>query len=121
MPLTSDPIPVSGAPSGTEKIWSILCHVSALIGVGYILLPLIVYLAMKDDSDFVRRNSLEALNFHISFLFYSVCCIPLMAVLIGIPMLIILGIAFLVLTIVAAIKASDNGCYHYPMTIRLIK
>jgi uncharacterized Tic20 family protein len=27
----------------------------------------------------------------------------------------------LVLSIVAAIKASENGCYHYPLTLRLIK
>jgi len=26
-----------------------------------------------------------------------------------------------ILTVVAAIKASDNGCYQYPLTIRLIK
>ena len=121
MPLPSEPILVSHVPSGTDKIWSILCHLSALIGVGYLLLPLIVYLAMKDDSDYVRKNALEALNFHISFLFYWLCCIPLIAVLIGIPLLVILGLAFFILSIVAAIKASDNGCYRYPFTIRLIK
>jgi uncharacterized Tic20 family protein len=42
-------------------------------------------------------------------------------VVIGIPILVILGLASLVLSIVAALKASENGCYHYPLTLRLIK
>jgi uncharacterized Tic20 family protein len=41
--------------------------------------------------------------------------------LIGFPLLIVIGVASLVLTIVAAVKASDGGCYHYPFTLRLIK
>ena len=33
-------------PRGNDKIWSILSHLSSLMGVG-IILPLVVYLAMK--------------------------------------------------------------------------
>jgi uncharacterized Tic20 family protein len=97
-----------------------LCHVSTFLGVGFIL-PLIVYLAMKDESDYVRSNAREALNFHISILIYGICCIPLVFVVIGIPILILLGIGSLVLSIVAAIRASDGGTYRYPLTLRLVK
>lgn len=104
---------------GNDKIWSILCHLSAIIGVGLIL-PLVVYLAMKDESEYVAANAKESLNFHLSLLIYTLCCIPLIFVVIGIPLLILLGIGSLVLAIVGAVKASDGGCYRYPLTLRLI-
>ncbi len=107
------------AHRGNDKLWSILCHLSAIVGVGLIL-PLIVYLAMKGESEFVAANAKEALNFHLSVLIYCLCCIPLMVVLIGIPLLILIGLGSLVLAIIAAIKASDGGCYRYPLTLRLI-
>src|SRR5882672_2240571 len=102
---TSLPLIIPPAPRGNDKIWSILSHLSALIGVG-LLLPLVVYLAMKGDSDYVANNAKEALNFHLSLLIYTLCCIPLIFVLVGIPLLILIGLASLVLAIVAAIKAS---------------
>ena len=107
------------APKGSDKIWSMLSHLSALLGVGFVL-PLVVYLAMRKESEYVAANAREALNFHISVLIYAVCCIPLVFILIGIPMLIVLGLGSLVLAIIATIKASDGQCYRYPLTLRLV-
>jgi uncharacterized Tic20 family protein len=112
--------PPPPAPSGNHKIWSILCHLSTFLGIGYILLPLVVYLAMKDESDYVHSNASEALNFHLSLLIYGLCCIPLIFIVIGIPILILLWIGSLVFSIVAAIRASDGKTYHYPLTLRLV-
>jgi uncharacterized Tic20 family protein len=113
------PVAASGS-RGNDKIWAILCHVSSFMGVG-IILPLIVYLAMKGESDYVTTNAREALNFHISILIYCICCVPLVFILVGIPMLILIGLGSLVLGIIAAIKASDGDCYRYPLTLRLVK
>ena len=107
------------APKGSDKIWSVLSHLSALLGVGFVL-PLVVYLAMRKESEYVAANAREALNFHISVLIYALCCIPLVFILIGIPLLIVLGLGSLVLAIIATIKASDGLCYHYPLTLRLV-
>jgi len=107
------------APKGSDKIWSMLSHLSTLLGVG-IVLPLVVYFAMRKESDYVSTNAREALNFHISVLIYAVCCIPLVFILIGIPLLIALGLGSLVLAIIATIKASDGQCYRYPLTLRLV-
>lgn len=74
---------------------------------------------MRKESDYVATNAREALNFHISLLIYSLCCIPLVFILVGIPLLIVLGLAGLVLAIIATIKASDGRCYRYPLTLRL--
>jgi uncharacterized Tic20 family protein len=108
------------APKGNDKLWSVLSHLSGLMGVGF-LLPLVVYLVMKNESEYVAANSREALNFHISILIYALCCIPLCIVLIGIPMILALVLASVVLGIIGAVKASEGTCYRYPLTLRLIK
>ena len=107
------------APKGSDKIWSMLSHLSALLGVGFVL-PLVVYLAMRKESEYVAANARQALNFHISVLIYALCCIPLVFILIGIPLLIVLGLGSLVLAIIATVKASDGQCYRYPLTLRLV-
>ena len=106
-------------PTGNDKIWSILSHLSCWFGVG-IILPLVVYLAMKNESEYVRANAREALNFHLSLLIYCIGCLPLVFVLIGIPLLIVIALAGFILAIVASVKASDGGCYRYPLTLRLV-
>jgi uncharacterized Tic20 family protein len=120
--ITMETLPLTDASltlKGNDKIWSMFCHLSALLGVGFVL-PLVVYLAMRHESEYVAANAREALNFHISVLIYSLCCIPLVFILIGIPMLIVLGLGSLVLAIIATIKASDGRCYRYPLTLRLV-
>ena len=104
-------------PRGSDKIWAILCHLSGCISLPFIL-PLIVYLALRHESNYVADNAREALNFHISLLIYSVV---LLITVIGIALLWVVGIAYVVLAIVATIKASEGGCYRYPLTIRFVK
>jgi uncharacterized protein len=107
-------------PKGNDKLWSVLSHLSMLLGVGF-LLPLVVYLVMKKESEFVSVNAREALNFHISVLIYALCCIPLCFILVGFVLLPVLILTSVILGIIGAVKASEGGCYHYPLTIRLIK
>ena len=110
---------VPATPQGSDKIWSMLSHLSALLGVGFVL-PLVVYLAMRKESEFVAANAREALNFHISVLIYSLCCLPLVLILIGIPLLLVIGVGSLVLAIIATVKASNGVSYRYPLTLRLV-
>ncbi len=116
MEATTD---VTFQPSGNDKIWSMLSHLSALFGVGFVL-PLVVYLAMRKESEYVAVNAREALNFHISVLLYVLCCVPLAFIIIGIPLMILIGLGSLVFAIIAAVKASDGQCYRYPLTLRLV-
>src|SRR6266511_417342 len=101
------------APKGSDKIWSMLSHLSALLGVGFVL-PLVIYLAMRNESEYVAANAREALNFHISVIVYALCCIALAFVFVGIPLAIIVGLGSVVLAIVAAVRASKGECYRYP-------
>ena len=105
--------------------FGMLCHLSALSGYiipfGNIIGPLVFWLIKRNDSAFVDENGKESLNFQISVTIYAFIGFVLSFVLIGIPLLIILGIATLVLIIVAGVKASQGESYRYPLTIRLIK
>lgn len=119
--MTIDTSPALPAPSATsDKALIILSHLSALLGVGLIL-PFVVWLVKRKDPDTVAQHAAEALNFHLSLLLYVICCIPLCLLLIGIPLLIVIGIGSIVLAIIAAIRASDGIMYRYPLTIRLVK
>jgi hypothetical protein len=130
MDMESTPPPISQpAPSappaysarGNDKIWSMFCHLSVFLGIGILLVPLVIYLAMKDESEYVAANAREALNFHISLMIYALCCIPLCFIFVGMLLLAILAVSMYILAIIATIKASDGGCYRYPLTLRLIQ
>ena len=118
--MTTPPLPQVPAPTqGNDKLFIVLCHLSLLLGVGFIL-PFIVYLVKRHESELVAAHAREALNFHISLVIYGLCCLPLVFLLIGIPLLIGLGLMSVICAILAAIRASEDGFYRYPLTIRLI-
>ena len=102
-----------------DKLWIVLSHLSIFLGVG-IVLPLIVYLVKKNESEAITYHAKEALNFHISVLIYSIACFLLTFIVIGILGFIVLALACLVLPIIAAIKGADGEAYRYPFTIRLV-
>jgi uncharacterized Tic20 family protein len=106
-------------PTSDEKTLGILAHILTFVG-GFIA-PLIIYLVKKDESEYVRRQAIESLNFQISVVIYCVGCAILTLVIIGIFLLIALGILTFILTIIATVKAADGKIYQYPFTIRLIK
>jgi uncharacterized Tic20 family protein len=119
--LAATPPTVLPLPRGTDKIWAILSHLSTFLGIGFLLIPLVVYLAMKDESPYVRENAREALNFHLSVLLYGLCCVPLVLALgLGLVLALALYGLLLICSLVAALKASNNGCYRYPLTLRMV-
>jgi len=75
----------------------------------------------KNEYPFVDEQGKESLNFQISVTIYSIPLFVLIFVLIGIPLLILLLAADVILVIVAAVKASNGESFRYPLTIRLIK
>ena len=119
--METPPLPQIPPPAGqsNDKLLAILCHISIFLGVGFIL-PLIVYLVKRGESELVAAHAREVLNFHISLVIYGLCCIPLVFFLIGIPIIMGLGLMAIICALVAAIQASEGGFYFYPLTIRFI-
>jgi uncharacterized protein len=107
-----------------ERLWGMLAHllsfVAAYLFLGFVA-PLIVLLIFGQRSPFVRANAVESLNFNLTWLLYGIIGVILAFLLIGIPILIVLGIAYLVLVVIASVRANNGEVYRYPATIRFIR
>ncbi len=120
------PLPLSAPTASNLRLWTILCHASALLGVflhfpGHVLGPLVVWLAKRDDSPELDAHGKESLNFQLSMLLYTVISAVFCLVLIGFVFIAILWVVNAVFVIIASIQASDGKLYRYPMTIRFIQ
>jgi uncharacterized Tic20 family protein len=118
---------VSGAsPTQDERTWGMIAHLSAFavfvfpLG-GNILAPLIIWLTRRNTSAYVEMEAREALNFNISVALGWIVCGLLVFALIGIPLGAALFLYWLVMAIVAAVKASEGVGYRYPFSLRLVK
>ena len=106
----------SQRPNGDERTLAILVHVLSIFF--WIVPGLIVYIIKKDESPFVADHAREAINFQISM---SILYAVLLISLVGIIFLWLPWLIQLVACIVAAIRASEEKLYRYPLTLRLIK
>ena len=121
----------SAAPSAEQRSWAMFCHLAALsvfvTGIGLILGPLIVWLIKRDEMPFVDDQGKEALNFNITLCLLGVVLGLFVLITLGIgalivvPLSVVIGLVWLIVTIVAAIKANDGEYYRYPFALRLIK
>jgi uncharacterized Tic20 family protein len=83
--------------------------------------PIVIWLLKKEIDPFVDDQGKEALNFQISITIIGIVCALLIFVGIGLILLVLLGLFWLIFTIIATIKANSGVAYRYPFTIRLIK
>ena len=127
------------------RTWATICHLSALImlvGVplGNILGPLVVWLAKRQENEFVDDQGKEALNFQITFTLCEIVLFILIFLLvfraplhyqpfsilpvIFLPAMLIMMALFILnigLVIKAAIRSNEGFSYRYPFTLRVVK
>ncbi|GAB3576370.1 DUF4870 domain-containing protein [Spirosoma luteolum] len=107
------------------RLWAMLVHLSALPGtvvvIGSVLLPLIIWQIQKDRSTFVDYHGKEAVNFQITMALAAAVSLLLIIVLVGIVLIWVVGLVWLVFTVIAAIKANNGEYYRYPLSIRFIR
>ncbi len=109
----------------SENNYLLLMHLSQFIG--YIILglgfavPIIMWLLNKDNSAKVDLHGKNIINFMISMFIYFAIAGVLSFILIGIPLLVILGIIQFVSIILAAIKANNGEYWGYPISIKFLK
>lgn len=127
--------PVAPVVQSSTRSWEVLCHLSSLVGIFFgffsipfinILGPLIIWLAKKNESLGVDAHGKEALNFQISYTLYGIVgVVGLFVTIIGILLIPFftagLLVLMIVLTLIAAVKASNGQLYRYPLTIRFLK
>jgi hypothetical protein len=79
-----------------------------------------VYLAKRDQSAFVAAHAKEALNFNITVLLGGLLSFLLLLFFIGVLFGTLIIMFWLVMTILAALKANEGLPYRYPFTLRLV-
>ncbi|NYD59503.1 hypothetical protein BKA08_003741 [Nocardioides marinisabuli] len=124
--MSQVPPPPSGPPAGLtpdERTWGGAAHWSALVGAFVAMAflgPLLVLLLKGSTSPYVRRQAVESLNFQLSMLIYVAVSFVLAFVLIGFLLLPVVGVLWLVFTIIGSVKSAEGGEYRYPLTIRMV-
>ncbi len=119
-------IKVENTISARERNWAMIGHFGGLIP-GYflcVIIPLLVWLLKGDISEFVYKQSREALNFQISLLIYESFALLLVFTIIGIPFTFMAFIIFWIMNIICslkgAVRTSKGLTYQYPINLRLI-
>ena len=124
------------SPSLSDRQWAAGAHVAALLaamltslwaGVAGAIAALVVWMLVRDKFAFASEHAKEALNFNLSMFIYAAIAVVLVVFTLGIglivalPMWVVLALAWIVCTLLAAFKAYDGQPYRYPITIRLFK
>ena len=124
------------SPSLTDRQWAAAAHVAALLaalltswvaGVAGAVAAMVVWMLVRDKSAFATEHAKEAVNFNLSMFIYAAIAVLLVIFTLGIglivalPMWLVLALAWIVCTLLAAFKAYDGQPYRYPITIRLFK
>lgn len=114
--------PKAGKPWGMElNTFCMLLHLSQLAGFiipgAGLVLPIIMWATTKDEHPAVHLHGLIVFNWMLSALIYFFVCFILTVILIGAPMMVILGIISLVFAIIGAVKANEGTYWRYPLSI----
>jgi len=123
--------------SSEERNWAMAAHLCGLLwivgGTGLIFFPfgglalfsilgpLIIWKTKGQSMPFAAEQAKESLNFQITVFLLGLLFALLILALIGFALLWILGVANLLLVIIAAIQVSDGKPYRYPFCLRLVK
>jgi uncharacterized protein len=124
--LTGQPIMgnfLSGDADSQTRQWGMILHLSLLLSfsaVG-IVVPILIWQLKKSDLPGLDEHGKNAVNWIISAFIYSIVGFILIPVLVGIPILSILGILTVVFPIIAAIKANSGEAWKYPGAIAFLK
>jgi uncharacterized protein len=101
-----------------EKLWALAAHLGPLV-LGLIA-PLIVWLVFRERSAFLDRQAKEALNFQIAYLVYFAVAGLSLLIAIVFVLLPVVGVAWVVFMILAAVQASQYHDYRYPAIFRVV-
>ena len=109
---------------GKQKVLAIAAHISYLFfGVGYVLVPLAIYLFYDKKDDFVAGHAKQALIVQVILGIMGTIVAVLTALLIGVllwPIVFILGAIWFCCSIYACFKVINEREYHYPLLGRFM-
>ena len=116
-------VPVEGSTGkicGLDvKLYIALMHGLQLIswtGLG-VVAPIVMWVLGRDESRDVDRHGRIIVNWMISSLIYLGVSSILLFVLIGWPMLLVLGALWIIFPVIGTFKALDGKAWKYPLSI----
>ncbi|MFI3218542.1 MAG: DUF4870 domain-containing protein [Methylococcales bacterium] len=126
MDISKNELKQSNQDDQEARQWAMFLHLSQLAGFTVLpllglIVPIIIWQIKKEQYPSIDEHGKAVVNWIISELIYGAIGFMLLFVLIGFPILGILGILGLVFPIIGGIKANNGELWHYPMTINIIK
>jgi hypothetical protein len=123
------PAPLPPQPPGpggiSEQQWIVFLHLSAFAGIllpsfGHILGPLVIWLIKKPESPAIDAAGRNVLNYQISWTIWMVAAFLTIWACVGAILFPAVVVAWLVFTIIGAVKASNGETYKFPLTIKML-
>ncbi|MCO5966884.1 DUF4870 domain-containing protein [Actinoallomurus soli] len=123
-PYAGPPVPYGYGPprqgfaATDENTWALLAYLGQF-AIGLIA-PLIVYLAQKDRSPYLRFHGAQALNLALTSLLLTIACVVVslatlgIGAIVAIPAMLAYGVAHVIYLIVAALRANKGELYVIP-------
>lgn len=126
----------AASPSQNDRQWAAGAHAGALLlalltswaaGIAGAIAAFAVWMVVRDRSTFAAEHAREALNFNVSMFIYAALSVLFLVFTLGIgiivllPLWLVLGLMWLVCSLIATFKAYDGRMYRYPLTIRLFR
>lgn len=130
--------PTAPQPGGLDdatRVWGAAAHLSAFAGAWLLGLaflgPLTVYLLGRHRHPSVAFHAREALNFNLTVLLVAVvgvlggAFVAVVTLGLGllalIPAALVVALGWLILVVVAGVRAWDGEPYRYPFSIRFVR
>ena len=105
--------------AGKQKALALTAHISYLFfGVGYIIVPLVIYLFYDGKDSFIAHHAKQALLAQAIFGILGAIVTGLTFLLVGVllwPFLAVLGFIWFCCSILACFKVINGKDYHYPL------
>jgi uncharacterized Tic20 family protein len=103
--------------------WAMFLHLSMLAGTvvpvaGWVA-PIVIWQIKKDELPEIDEHGRIVVNWMISAAIYFAVSFLLIFVIVGIPLMAVLGIISVVFPVIGGIKASKGEIWPYPMSLRI--
>lgn len=98
-----------------------LALVMWILTVFFGFIPGLIFYLVKENDQFIKSHSKEALNWSITAIFAYIVAMVLTVILIGALLLPVIWICNLIFSIMGAMAASKGQDFKVPFAIRLIK
>ena len=107
------------------RTWAMFLHFSQLCGylvpLAGLIVPVVLWQMKKDESEYIDRHGKLVVNWIITVFIYAIISAVLCFVVIGVPMLWVLGIVAVVFPIIGGIKANEGAEWAYPGSMTFFK